>query len=173
MAFGEDVVAMIDAGVSLVVGTVSVDGEPRAHRAWAAWVLDAESNRIRFVMSGDDPDLVDHLGSGAVSLTSADVVTYQSAQFKGRTVVVEPPTVADLDLAAQHSEAFFDAINRTDGNPLDLLRRMLPHKMISVEMIVEDAFDQTPGPHAGAVLHDGDTVGAHLTKSVEAGAQAS
>jgi len=153
--------AMIDAGAGLVVGTVSVDGEPRAHRAWAAWIVDQESNRIRFVMSGDDPDLVDHLQSGAVSLTSADVVTYRSAQFKGRPVIVEPPTVEDVELAAEHSEAFFEAIHRTDGNPLDLLRRMLPQRMMSVEMIVEDTFDQTPGPNAGAALSDGDPVGEH------------
>lgn len=161
MTFGSDLVRMIDAGTGLVVGTVSADGEPRAHRAWAAWLIDAESKRIRFVMSGDDADLVDHLESGAVSLTGADVVTYQSAQFKGRPVIIEAPTQEDIDLAVEHSEAFFEAIHRTDGNPLELLRRMLPHRMISVEMIVEEAFDQTPGPKAGAALNDGEPVGAH------------
>jgi hypothetical protein len=152
---------MIDAGVALVVGSVSAEGEPRVHRACAAWIVEDESNRLRFVVSGDDPELVEHLGSGAVSLTSADVVTYRSAQFKGRPVIVEPPTSEDTELAAQHSEAFFEAINRTDGNPLHLLRRMLPHRMLSVEMIVDETFDQTPGPKAGAALHDGETVGEH------------
>lgn len=160
MAFGADLMATIAAGSALVVGTVSAEGEPRAHRAWATSVVDADANRIRFVMSGDDPDLLEHLESGAVSLTGADVTTYRSAQLKGRPVLVEPPTAADLELAGEHSEAFFEAIHRTDGNPLDLLRRMLPQRMLSVEMIVEETFDQTPGPKAGSALQAGDPIDA-------------
>jgi hypothetical protein len=29
---------------------------------------------------------------------------------------------------------------------------MLPHEMVAVEMIVEETFDQTPGPSAGSTL---------------------
>jgi hypothetical protein len=152
VAFGSDVQAGIDAGASLVVGTVSPDGEPRANRAWAATVIDADAGRIRFVMSGDDPDLVEHLSSGRVSLTGADVVTYRSVQLKGRPVVVEAATADDVEVARVHSDALFDAIHRTDGNPIELLRRMLPLSMLAVEMIVDETFDQTPGPKAGSAV---------------------
>jgi hypothetical protein len=149
MTIGGDLEALVRPGVGLVVGTVSADGEPRAHRAWAATVVDPDEGRLRFVMSADDPDVAAHLDTGAVSLTGADVVTYHSVQAKGRPVLVEAPTADDLAAADEAVEAFFDAIHRTDGNPLELLRRMLPQQMLAVEMVVEETFDQTPGPNAG------------------------
>jgi xanthine/CO dehydrogenase XdhC/CoxF family maturation factor len=143
---------MLENGAGLVVGTVSTEGIPRADRAWAASVIDAESRRIRFVMSADDADVVGNLQSGRVSLNGADVRTYQSVQLKGRPVVVEAPTTDDVELARHQSETFFEAVHLTDGNPVEALRRMLPLDMVAVEMIVEESFDQTPGPSAGAAL---------------------
>ncbi|TFH20950.1 MAG: hypothetical protein E4H05_01185 [Acidimicrobiales bacterium] len=152
MAFATELVMILETGAGLVVGTVSADGEPRADRAWAASVVDADTRRLRFVMSADDPAVVENLQSGAVSLTGAEASTYQSVQLKGRPLVVEAPTAADVELARLQSETFFDAVHRSDGNPVEFLRRMLPHRMLAVEMIVEETFDQTPGPSAGTAL---------------------
>jgi hypothetical protein len=157
MSFGTELMNIMETGAGLVVGTVSEDGWPRADRAWAVSVVDTETHRIRFVMSADDAAVVDNLQSGRVSLTGAEVSTYQSVQLKGRPVVVEPPTSADIELARDQSETFFEAVHRTDGNPVEEMRRMLPHQMVAVEMIVEESFDQTPGPSAGrtlAAVHD-------------------
>jgi hypothetical protein len=150
--FATELTTMFEAGAGLVVGTVSPDGTPRADRAWAACVVDAAACRIRFVMSSDDAVVVENLQSGTVSLTGADVRTYQSVQLKGRPVVVETPTADDVELARRQSETFFEAIHLTDGNPVESLRRMLPHEMVAVEIIVEETFDQTPGPSAGSAL---------------------
>jgi len=150
VVFGSDLQPVVEAGMALVVGTVSVDGEPRAHRAWSATVVDPDEPRIRFVMSADDPDVVAHLESGAVSLTGANVVTYASMQVKGRPVVVEAPTADDMECARVSTDAFFDSVVRFDGDPTELLVRMLPLTYLAVEMIVDEAFDQTPGPKAGS-----------------------
>ncbi len=152
MAFATELVMILETGAGLVVGTVSADGEPRADRAWAASVVDADSRRLRFVMSADDPVVVDNLQSGTVSLTGAEASTYQSVQLKGRPLVIEAPTAADVELARLQSETFFEAVHRSDGNPVESLRRILPHRMVAVEMIVEQSFDQTPGPSAGSAL---------------------
>ncbi len=152
MSFATELMTILESGAGLVVGTVSADGMPRADRAWAATVVDAESRRIRFVMSADDAAVVDNLQSGRASLNGADVRTYQSVQLKGRPVVVEAPSPADVELARDQSARFFEAVHLTDGNPIEALRRMLPLEMVAVEMIVEETFDQTPGPSAGAAL---------------------
>jgi xanthine/CO dehydrogenase XdhC/CoxF family maturation factor len=152
VSFADELMSILENGAGLVVGTVSADGTPRADRAWAASVVDADSRRIRFVMSADDAAVVGNLQSGRVSLNGADVRTYQSIQLKGRPVVVEVPTATDVDLARHQSETFFEAVHLTDGNPVEALRRMLPLQMVAVEMIVEESFDQTPGPSAGAAL---------------------
>jgi hypothetical protein len=154
VSFARELMTILGNGAGLVVGTVSTEGIPRADRAWAASVVDAESHRLRFVMSADDADVVDNLQSGRVSLNGADVRTYQSVQLKGRPVVVEAPTAEDVELARRQSETFFEAVHLADGNPVEALRRMLPLEMVAVEMIVEEAFDQTPGPAAGAALSE-------------------
>jgi hypothetical protein len=156
MSFASELMAMIDSGAGLIVGTVSDEGEPRADRGWAAAVLDEQGRRVRFVMSADDPAVVRNLEAGSVSLTGAEVVTYQSIQLKGRPVVVESLTADDIEMARVQTATFFDAVHRVDGNPLQSLWRMLPLQMVAVEMIVEETFDQTPGPAAGAVI-DGAT----------------
>jgi rhamnose utilization protein RhaD (predicted bifunctional aldolase and dehydrogenase) len=152
VSFATELMTILETGAGLIVGTVSDEGVPRADRAWAASIVDADEKRLRFVMSADSPDVVDNLQSGRVALTGAEVTTYQSVQLKGRPVVVEAPTAEDVELARQQSETFFDAVHRTDGNPQEALRRMLPHEMVAVEMIVEESFDQTPGPAAGGPI---------------------
>ena len=42
---------------------------------WAATVIDPEQRRIRFVMSADDPDVVEHLETGSIALTGAVIVS--------------------------------------------------------------------------------------------------
>ena len=89
---GNQLLELIGAGTSLVVGTVSRDAEPRAARAWASSVVATEPLRVRVLMSADDPEAVANLETGNVSLTGADVPTLQSAQLKGTVVLVEPAT---------------------------------------------------------------------------------
>lgn len=152
MTFASELTRMAESGAGLVVGTVSVDGAPRADRAWGVSVVDADERRIRFVMSADDPAVLEHLESGHVSLTAAEVNTFRSIQYKGRPVVVEAPTAEDIEMARSQSEKFFEMVNAVDGNPVEHLRRMLPLDTVAVEMTVTEMFDQTPGPSAGSAL---------------------
>jgi hypothetical protein len=144
--------SMIDAGAGLVVGTVAADGEPRAARAWSAEVIDPAERRLRISVGADDPITLANLGSGSIALTGADVRTFRAVQMKGRVLAVEEPTAADLELVHVQSERFFRAVHETDGNPVEHLRRLLPVAIVAVEVLVDELFDQTPGPAAGAPL---------------------
>lgn len=73
-------------------------------------------------------------------------------QVKGRVVDTAPPTPLDLQVVDQQTELFLVRIHETDGNPLDVLRRMLPHRIVMVDVDVRGVYDQTPGPGAGAEL---------------------
>ena len=97
MSFATELMNIMETGAGLIVGTVSADGWPRADRAWAVSLVDAETRRVRFVMSADDAAVVDNLQSGRVSLTGAEVSTYQSIQLKGRPVVVLEVVVETAD----------------------------------------------------------------------------
>jgi hypothetical protein len=147
--FSSDVMAILDAGTSLIVGTVGPDGEPRATRAFALVVVDDAANRVRVAVSADDPIAVQHLHAGAIAVTAADVSTLRSVQLKGRVQLVEPPTERDLELVHEHSSQFFQAIANTDGIDVDVARRMLALSVVAVEFVVDELFDQSPGPAAG------------------------
>lgn len=146
---------MIEAGAGLVVGTVTADGVPRADRAWSATVVDPTERRVRFVMSADDPVSVGNLfPTASICLTGADVRTLRSVQLKGRVESIDPPSEDDLAITRVHTDAFLDAIHRTDGDELDVIRRFVSSDVVVVEMVVEEMFDQSPGPTAGDPLPD-------------------
>jgi Pyridoxamine 5'-phosphate oxidase len=149
---GSELMELVSAGASLVVGTVSADGEPRATRGWAVQVVDERTRRIRVVMGGDDQVSVENLKNGRVALTGADVRTLRSVQLKGRVVSTAPATDEDVHLVADHSGAFFRAVHETDGMPIALLERLLPATVVAVEFEVEEMFDQSPGPGAGSEI---------------------
>jgi hypothetical protein len=149
---GSGFIELIGVGTSLVAGTVAADGEPRATRAWAAQVSDGPTRRVRVVMGADDQVSVDNLRTGRFALTGADVRTLRSVQLKGRVVSTEPPTDDDVQQVARHSSAFFRAVHETDGLSVALLERLLPATVLAVVFEVEEVFDQSPGPAAGAAV---------------------
>lgn len=149
---GAELSSLFEIGAALVVGTVDSDGEPRATRAWSADVIDPAAGRIRFTMTADDEVSVANLATGRLSLTAADVRTFRSMQVKGTVAAVGPPTTDDLALMSARIDLFLQTIHETDGNPLDGLRRMLPHQVLAIEIDIDEVFDQTPGPDAGTAL---------------------
>ena len=150
--FAEQLMAAVAPGSSLIVGSVSRDGEPRATRAWAATVADPARGVVRIVMSGDDPVVVDSLAGGLVAVTGADVRTLASRQLKGRVHAVRAPSEDDLATMAAQSAAFMEAVHATDGNPISELQRLLPNRVVVIELVVEELFDQSPGPDAGTAV---------------------
>ena len=155
--FAPELIAMIEAGAGLIIGTVDGDGNPRGIRAWGAWVVDADAGTLRVMFTGDDRAVVDNLAGRKVAVTAADVRTLRSVQAKGRVVAVGQPTAAELELAERQTESFFMGVHETDGNPIELLRAMLPSTQLVLEMIVDEQYDQTPGPTAGSALQIGRT----------------
>jgi hypothetical protein len=145
---------MVEDGAGLVVGTVGPDNTPRVTRAWS--VNFVASDRIRIAVTADDPLVVANLHDGRIALTAADVRTFHSVQLKGNVVLVEPPGDHDLDMVRIQTDRFLVAVHETDGNALEVLRRILPHDIVMVEVEVAESFDQTPGPGAGAPLRRSD-----------------
>ena len=136
----------------MVVGTVDGHGVPRGTRAWSAHVLDPVGRRVRVVLTADDRRIVDNLDRGRVSFTASDVRTLRSVQMKGRVASVESPTPEDVERTRTQTDRFFDAVVETDGNPRHLLELMLPAEMVAIEVLVDEQYDQTPGPTAGSAL---------------------
>ena len=142
----------LESGCALIIATVSCTGEPFAVRGWGLEVLD-ESGRVRLLVPAAAPQALDDLrDTGRIAITATNVPTLHSIQVKGRFVRSEPANEHDQRKAAQYCDSFFTDIERTDGQPRRLLERMVPDDYVACEIEIEEFFDQTPGPGAGASL---------------------
>ncbi len=148
--FASPLLSLVDKGVGLLLGTTDEHHVPRGTRAWGVRVIGDRVIRVTF--GADDAVVVANASSGTVAITGADVRELKSAQLKGRVLRVVEPDPADLDVAATQTELFLTAIHETDFHDLQVLQRILPGRMLSADVEIDDAFDQTPGPTAGATL---------------------
>ena len=141
--------AFLERGCAMIVGTVADDGTPHAQRAWGCSVVDGVT--VRVMLDASDPVLHDHIvDGGRIAVTSADVRTLRSVQLKGRVVELEPPTAADTARCEMHNDELFDDILATDFYPREYTERMVPPAYVAAVVAVDEVYDQTPGPSAGA-----------------------
>jgi hypothetical protein len=90
--------------------------------------------------------------TGRIAATVTDVVTLRSAQVKGRVVAFDAPTPADTRRLVRQVDAVLARIAEVDGTPTAILEHFRPGRVFGVTMAVEEVYDQTPGPVAGARL---------------------
>ncbi len=151
--FDDMTIRYLHGGCSLLVGSVSADGRPHAGRGWGLTVVDRERVHVRLLVNANDTTTVANLQPGAaVAICTADVETLRSLQVKGRVLAVEQADAADLAKQQQYTADFTGDIHRTDGEPMEMLRRWADCPVIACVIALDDAFDQTPGPSAGARL---------------------
>ena len=159
--FEPEMVAFLESGCSAIIGTVSADDEPHAGRAWGLDVLPTEcdgpdataGSMVRVLIDADDELTVRHLVDlGPVAITAANVPTLRSVQLKGRSLGMHDADEAVVERSARFCVAFFADVERTDGTERALLVRLVPDRFMVFDMQVEEVFDQTPGPAAGAPL---------------------
>jgi hypothetical protein len=151
-----DLRGLLESGCSLIVGLLDPAGGPFASRAWALDVLDPGAGTARLLVGAGDLARLgrtwDDLAGSPVAVTGADVRSLRSAQVKGTVLRVEAVTPADEARAARHQDAFFAAVTEVDFTPRDVLDRLVPVDLVAVEIAITEAYDQTPGPTAGAQL---------------------
>jgi hypothetical protein len=149
--FDDAMRAFLRTGCALIVATVDDDGEPRASRGWGIGVLSEDPPLVRLLVDADDDATLAQLAGGCtIAITAASVRTLESVQLKGHGRGVEPGTPEDQVRTDQYVEAFFRDIEDTDGTERRLLLRIRPDRVAACTVDLVEAFDQTPGPTAGA-----------------------
>jgi hypothetical protein len=157
VAIGAMPTEVVARGHSLVVALVD-DGVPYVTRGWALTVVsDAPGQlRLRLVLSSEEQPWFEHRQpSRAIAVTAADPRTLRSVQFKGRAAPAGPLTAEDRADVIRHCDTFFGAVVEADGLDRRLLEGIVPADFIVCTVDVDDVYDQTPGPGAGAVLPGG------------------
>jgi hypothetical protein len=146
--FDDDTIHFFESGCAMIVAVVTDDGAPHATRGWGLDVV--EPGRVRVLVDADEPVTLAGLADGrAVAVTSSSVRTLRSLQLKGRAERRAAGTDADRARMERFCDQFWADVEDIHGTPRDLLDRMTPTRLVSVEIVVEDVFNQTPGPSAG------------------------
>lgn len=148
-----DLAAFLDSGVSMLGGSANEDLVPEAFRVWGASV---DGGRIRALVSSDAGQTLASLRAGGlICLNISDPLTFRSIQVKGRAIgPAEPPGPADVECMRRYGETFGAAAVERGIPPL-LLESTRPLSVFAVTVEIDELYDQTPGPTAGARLGDG------------------
>jgi hypothetical protein len=153
-----ETIEFLESGCSLVVGTVASDGVPFVTRGWGIKVVKADLDCVRLVLDSLDAVTLENLGvTGRVAVTAADVPTLQSKQLKGRAAEVFPAGDEDRATVEEFCDAFFDSVVATDGTDRRLLERLVPLDFVACDVMIDELYDQTPGPGAGSAVAREDT----------------
>ena len=146
---------LAERGCALTVATVGPEGAPHASRAWGLTMTAATTSPVRLLLDAADAVTLANLArdgdhGGRIAITGADVRTLRSFQLKGRVTALEAATEEDHEKADRYCDDFFADIQVTDGTPRVLTERLRPARYVACTVEVDEAFDQTPGPHAGS-----------------------
>jgi hypothetical protein len=147
------IAAFLDSGVSMVGASANEELVPEAFRMWGASLGD--DGVLRALVSSDAGETFQRLREGTLlCMTFTDVLNLRSIQVKGRsTRAAEAPGPADLASMERYQE-LLNPKSRANGTPPALLASIRPRSVFVVSIVVEEAYDQTPGPSAGTPLEE-------------------
>lgn len=146
-----DLTDHLRGGVTVVVATVDENGVPIASKGYGAVPVDDSTMRVFF--SASDQGLSEHVRpSSLLAVTSGNVFTFKSVQFKGVVDSVAPSTPDEHDLAVAHLRRLNDRIAQLQNVEPEHFDRRIPSAFLTCTMQVTEIFDQSPGPTAGRPL---------------------
>lgn len=151
--------ALMARPVSIIVGTRDAAHRPHVMRAVGAR-LRADGRRVTVLLprAGSEQVLADLAANGRIAVVFSEPSTHLTLQLKGDDAVVGQGTPDDVALAARHLEGFIGELGRI-GFAADVAHTLLRHDgaLVPVHFGIAEAYDQTPGPAAGARLPAAET----------------
>ncbi|WP_374666755.1 GAF domain-containing protein [Ramlibacter sp.] len=154
----DDLLAAMARGVSVIVGSRDANGRPSVMRAVGSVVREGGAAITVFLARRQSARLIADLeATGHVAVVFSQPSTHRTLQLKARTVQLRPATADDEPALATYlasMEVEIQAVGLTSA----IARAMLSHQLadlVAVSFTPEEAFDQTPGPRAGAPLAAG------------------
>jgi len=144
--------AMMAKGVSLILSSSDHALTPSVMRAVGSQVEDGGRRITAFLSRRASRQLLaDIASSGRVAAVFSQPSTHLTVQFKSRRVRLREATAADLPLMERYRLSMEDELAAL-GYPYGLASAMLAHQpddLVAVVFEPDEAFDQTPGQHAG------------------------
>ena len=152
----EGLKALLESGVSVVVGTRDEGLVPEIVRAWGPLVSrDRRSMRLCVPEATSVRTRTNLVGNGRIAVACSLPSNYETVQLKGRHLRTTKASAEDL-LRVEHHRELFAVVNESFGVPRARVeafwRRELAESplLVTIHFVVHAVFNQTPGPEAGA-----------------------
>ena len=153
-----DLLDMMTRGVSTIVGSRDLANRPSIMRAVGSQVSDGGRHITVFLARSQSRQLLqDVAATGEVAVVFSEPATHRTVQLKAHQAQIRAATEADAPVLARYLQSMEHEIQRI-GYPPPMTRAMLFHRLddlVAISFTPALAFDQTPGPQAGAPLLPG------------------
>ncbi len=147
--------AFVQGGVSIVAASRNAGLVPSIGRATGCRVAPNRTRVTLLVAASQAPELVADLRAcGRIAVVFSRPSTHRTLQLKADDAVVRPPTAAEAGLVGPYVAAFhadIALIGHTEAEARTLLAGV-DGDLVAVDFTPCAAFEQTPGPNAGAPL---------------------
>jgi hypothetical protein len=151
----DELAAFITSGISITLAARSPANIPSAARAKGCRLLRGAVSRLRLFVSASQARQViaDVKATGMISVTFSVPETHRTVQFKGIDACVTGMQPEELPLLEQYLHTFTSRIEPLGFTP-EFARAFFasPGDEVALEFSPSEAFQQTPGPNAGARL---------------------
>lgn len=151
----EHIVAFVESGVSITVGSRDARHVPSIVRALACRVL-ADRHTVRLWLSHAQSCQLrlDCAASNVITAVFSEVTTHRTWQIKGDDVSQRAPEPGDRALVDAHKAAFGYEVAQVgfDRAFTHNLMHTGDDDLVVVQFRAQSVFDQTPGPNAGQKL---------------------
>ncbi len=155
-----DLLAMMMRGVSVNVASRGMPLRPSVMRAVGSSVAPDGRSITVYLSRLQSRQLVqDVAATGYIAAVFSEPATHRTVQVKATRAVLRNAEAADEPVLAAYRASMEHEIQRVGYAP-ELTRAMLAHRLedvVAISFEPEQAFDQTPGPKAGARLAGGVT----------------
>ena len=152
MLIDDEMKTFLESDVDLFVGSRDEQLVPSTVRAWGPRVSEGGASVELFIDMPAGSQLVANFRSnGRVAATFNNPMTNRTIQLKGRCLEIGDPASEDWAWIERHRSSFAETVAYF-GYPAHIVRNLWSMQVKRVRFSVEDAFNQTPGPGAGARL---------------------
>lgn len=142
----------ITHGVSVIVGTVDADGVPTCCRGVGITTKDGFETVTIYLPAATGQETIANVATTRrVAVGCTHPLTHESIQIKGLSRGVKVATEEDRVLVERHVEEFGGVLGEV-GLPRRIARSIAHWPAFAIDISIEEVFNQTPGPDAGAVV---------------------
>lgn len=153
-----DLVAMMARGVSVIVASRDARLRPSIMRAVGSGVEPGAGAITVYLARRQSRRLLEDLAAtGQIAVVFSEPSTHRSVQLKAGRVEMRGAGEGDAPVLAAYLCSMEQELQQVGFGP-PVARALLAHRLedvVAVRFVPEQAFEQTPGPRAGAALGSG------------------